>query len=148
LIFVIDPYVGAGPLRLGATVDEVRSRISEAPKTFMKSPLSQHPTDAFLGVGVHAYYRQSGTCEAFEFHKPAVVLFTTQLLGRPFGQLLSWFTSIDPDVQAKPSGLTSLKYGVGLFAPSAQKAPAEPTQGVIVFAKGYYEAAKASLGRK
>ncbi|MDP4145812.1 MAG: hypothetical protein Q8936_15205 [Bacillota bacterium] len=36
-------------------------------------------------------------------------------------------------------GFTSHKFGIGIYAPFAQDKPGEPVEGVIVFAKGYYD---------
>jgi hypothetical protein len=135
----IFPYSGVGPIRFGMTVEQVRAVVGFAPVSFMKSPLSEFPTDAFDELGVHVYYKSSGICEAVEMGKPAAPVIEGRLLiGHSFADMLRWFKSKDNTVVCDETGLKAFQSGIGLYAPFAEKNPDEPVEGVLVFARGYW----------
>lgn len=137
--FDIRPYEGVGPVKLGMTREEVRAAVGAPFEEFRKSAGDELPTDAFDTVGLHVYYKRPGVCEAVELASPAVPVLEEQfLLRQPYAQLRRWFESRDESVETDDSGLTSFRYGVGLYAPAAGSNPAGPAEGVIVFEKGYY----------
>lgn len=137
--FDIRPYEGAGPVRFGMTRAEVRAAVAAPSEEFRKSAGDELPTDAFDTAGLHVYYKRPGVCEAVELAAPAVPVLEEQfLLRQPYAALRRWFEAHDKTVETDESGLTSFRYGVGLYAPQADSNPAAPPEGVIVFEKGYY----------
>src|SRR5262245_30519712 len=63
--YEIVPNVGIGPVRLGASRDEVRAVMGSAPHRFMKTPQAEYPTEAWHGRAFHVYY--CGPLPAVEF---------------------------------------------------------------------------------
>ncbi len=135
--FIINPYVGAGKILLGMSSQEIQDILSFKPERFKKSEDDDCDTDAFEWC--HVYYKKPGVCEAIEFFEPAKVIFMGQnLIGRPFIDLKKLFGELDESIELDESGLTSYKYGIGIYAPSAKNKPSDPVEGAIVFEKGYY----------
>jgi hypothetical protein len=139
--FEITPYVGVGPITFGMTRAEVRRRLDAPVDSFMKAPTSLAPADAFDTLGIHVHYDADDRCEAVEFGRLLTIpTFRRQpLFGQSFAEIERWLRMIDPDVRSDLSGLTSLKFGFGLYAPSALHEPQSPVEGVIVFRRGYYD---------
>jgi len=142
--FEIVSYSGAGPIVFGMTREIVRQRIEAPAESFMKSPNSAAPADAFDSLGLHVHYDADERCEAIEFHgsMASPTFRNQQLLGQPFATIERWLRAIDPDLQTDSTGLTSLLFGLGLYAPSVTYDPHSPVEGVIVFRRGYYDNAR------
>src|SRR5919106_7025414 len=118
--FDITPYVGVGPITFGMTRAEVRRRLEAPVESFMKTPTSAAPADAFDTLGLHVHYDSDDRCEAVEFVRLlTIATFRGQpLLGQPFAEVKRWLQAIDSDVRSDSSGLTLLTFGFGLYAPS------------------------------
>jgi len=136
--YEIEPYASVGPLRFGMSREEAKRALGSEPRAFKKSPLSDTVTDAFNELSVHVYYNNNGGCCAVEMATPASPIFRgRELLGRPFAELRAMFEELDPELTEDGAGLTSLMFGVSLYAPFAKKEPEEPVEGVLVFEEGY-----------
>jgi hypothetical protein len=137
--FEIKPYTGAGPIAFGLSVDEVRKILREPVEESDKSSTAI-PADFFRSLGIFVYYKEPGICEAVEFGGPESPTFRGQhFLERPYREMEGWIKTLDPEVLLEAAGLTSHKFGIGLYAPSARKEPDRPIEGIIVFDKGYYD---------
>lgn len=131
---------GIGPIRLGMTREEVRRVLGVPYKSFMKTPFSRVPTDAFDEILVHVYYNLSDRCEAVEVFDPGTATFLgEELVGRPFELVLAWMRALDPDLEVDADGLRSRELGLGLYAPGNNEETGLPVEAVIVFVDGYYE---------
>jgi hypothetical protein len=137
----IAPHVGVGPITFGMTRAEVRRQVAAPATTFVKGPDNAVPTDAFDSLGIHVHYDSEDRCEAVEFGgSSAIPTFRDEpLLGQPVGRMERWLRAIDPEVRSDRSGLTSLTFGFGFYAPRAFDEPGSPVEGVIVFRRGYYD---------
>jgi hypothetical protein len=136
----IEPERGLAGIQFGMTPDEVRQVLGSTAQTFRKSPSDALETDYFDALGIQVFYKQPGICEAIELAAPAKPTFKGKdLLGKPFSELRDWFQLIDRDVAIDETGLTSHRFGVGLYAPFAATVPDEPIESVIVFEQGYYD---------
>jgi hypothetical protein len=136
--FEITSYVGAGCLTFGMTRGSIRKCFDNKFKEFKKTPNSETLTDAF-GL-CHVYYKKNDTCEAVEFFGDADVIFNDeQIIGRAYNEIKDWFDKIDELLDINDAGFTSLKYGIGVFAPFARKEPEEPVESVIIFEEGYFD---------
>lgn len=121
------------------TIEQVRNFVPEPPKSFLKGPDAEVPTDAFDDLGIHVHYKAPGNCEAVEFALAADPLFEGRhLIDRPFNDILTWFKSLDVSTEVDDTGLTAFNLGIGLYAPKLTENPNAPIEGVIVFEKGYY----------
>ena len=138
--FSIRPYEGVGPLRIGMSVEKVRATVGRGVVVDSKGSDTRVPTDIFVGLGIHAHYTNEGLSEAFEICEPSSPTFQgKELVGKPFGELREWFEQLDDQIESDGAGVTSYKYGVGLYAPFAEDEPDKPVEAVIVFAHGYYD---------
>ncbi|WP_346899689.1 hypothetical protein [uncultured Roseibium sp.] len=63
----------------------------------------------------------------------------TNLLGMSFADLIAMFKQVDPDIIVEYDGFTSLRFGIGGWAPSAETDPDEPLESIMVFVRGYFD---------
>lgn len=137
---VLTPYESLGPIRFGMSREEVRAVLAVAVHPFKKTPDATTLTDAFEAEGIYVSYDDQGDCEAVEVASPAEpVLDGETLLGQPFSQLRDRLKARGDELEVDASGLTDLTSGLGLYAPSAEKAPNDPIEAVIAFRRGYYD---------
>jgi len=89
---------------------------------------------------VMSIIKKTGVCEAIEFFGEAKVIINNEtILGKSYTEIKDMFEAIDDSIDFDATGLTSFKYGVGVYAPFAEDEPDEPVESVIVFEKGYYD---------
>jgi hypothetical protein len=135
----ISSYEGVGPIKLGMSQHEVRNAVGSEFKAFMKTPASEMPTDNFVGLGIHVYYKKTGTCKAIEMFAPANPTFRGyRLMELPFGQLRDYFANEDPSASVGEYGLRSTICGIDLYVPDLDESADAPVKAVIVFERGYY----------
>lgn len=140
MLMIIEPYKSFGAIKLGMTRTEVRNAVSAKVESFKKLPTDTSLTDVFGSQNIFVYYDETDVCEAIEVADPSVPSFQGQhFVGKPFSHVREWFEKNDPETKVDPAGLTSPKFGVGIYAPSALKNPIDPVEGVMVFGKEYYE---------
>jgi len=138
LKFIIEPYVGAGKILLGMTSKQIQNELVIKPEKFKKFEDDEFDTDDFKYC--HVYYKKPGVCEAIEFFGEAKVIINNEtILGKSYTEIKDMFEAIDDSIDFDATGLTSFKYGVGVYAPFAEDEPDEPVESVIVFEKGYYD---------
>lgn len=131
--FVIDPYVGAGNLRLGMTTQEVREIMGVEPEPLEKAAREQSTADLFEQQGIVVFYDEQGRSEAIEFNGPATPAYDGQsLLRLSQDSATAWLKKVDPDAQIDLPDLTSNKLGIALFVDDSQ------VVSVLVFKKGYF----------
>ena len=135
----IIPYEGIGPLRFGMSKSEVRAALGAPFREFKKTLEAPATSDAFHTMGVYVYYKPTGACEAVEVASPSqATLFGKQLVGEIFEVLQKWFRELDPEVEMDDAGMTSLRFGVGIYAPRLKEGSSVPVEGAIAFERGYY----------
>lgn len=54
--FEVQPKVGVGPVKLGVERSVAIQSMGAEPDSFKKTPMSQHPTDAFFESGFQIFY--------------------------------------------------------------------------------------------
>lgn len=141
MIYEIEPYVGIGPIRLGMTREEVHTTIVEEREPALHRG-REKPGDFFPALGLFVDYRAPGVCEFVEFvlSGPLSPTFQNQtFLGRSYRLARAWFETYDPDLETDEAGLISKRFGIALYAGSAEKEPDEPVEAVAVFEEGYYD---------
>jgi len=137
--YEILPHIGAGPIRFGMTMDEVRQAVGEPPRVFRKAKDSTCTTDSFSKC-IHVFYRTPGVCTAVEFYEPARPFLGDRLFaGRPYAEVAEWLMQQDPNPDVDGAGLISRQLGMSLYAPGHLEDPNEPIEAVLVFEDGYYE---------
>lgn len=135
----ITPYKGIGPVRFGMSRTDVRAALVVPLHEFKRTPKAAMPTDAFPTLGVYVYYKPPGVCAAVEVASPTEpLLLGKKLIGQPVGEILEWLSSLDQQVKMDETGLTSLRFGVGLYVPALKNGSAALVEAVIVFERGYY----------
>lgn len=134
----VEPYVGVGPARLGATRAELERALGGPSVPVDRGdPL---PTAVFAGFGVQAHFAADGRVEAIELTAPAAPeLVGLALLTTPYARVLAVLRDHDPGLAVDATGLTAPALGTGVYAPSAREHPHRPAEGVIVFVRGYYD---------
>lgn len=136
--FEIKTYMGVGNILLGMTSEQIQNIMGIIPTKFKKIQTSKMYTDAYEWF--HVYYNDKGKCEAIEIFEPSIPVFNGQyLINRPFIEVKNYFDTIDDSIETNDAGFTSLKYGIGIYAPYAEDEPDEPIEGVIIFEHGYYD---------
>ncbi len=137
--FEIKPLQGAGLLRFGMSVAEVRSQLGENWKSFKKTPNSAFPCDHFLDFQVFAYYKFPGVLEALEFYDSANPLLNgQQLINVAAGAVKKILENFDQALELDSDGIISHSLGVGIYAPGWDAELTETVESVIVFEDGYY----------
>ena len=136
----IVPYRSVGPIAFGMTVDEVRRTLGDPVTSFMRSPWSKHPCDAYDDTSMFVYYTKDGCVEAMEFASPSSLLLNRfELTTLNYGQLYDVLLQ-EGDVLEKDGEIKSIPLGIAAFSPDAAKEPnrCAVLESVIVFSKGYY----------
>jgi hypothetical protein len=137
--FEISPHIGVGPLRFGMTPAEVRGAL-DSPSELTDKSRSQTPTDYFSGLGLFAYYKDSGICRAIEFGGPATPTYRGRsILRQPYSEIEHWVRSIDPGFIRDIAGFKTHRFGFGVYAPASHHAPQLPIESVIVFDELYWQ---------
>ncbi|NJM55312.1 MAG: hypothetical protein HC841_04820, partial [Verrucomicrobiae bacterium] len=85
-------------------------------------------------------FDDAGSPKAFQFSAPYDPRYdNVSFIGVPYSKVLEWFKANDDNLKKDGAGCFSNKLGIGVYAGSAEKAPEEPVQAIIVFRRGYYE---------
>lgn len=137
MVFEIRPYIGAGTVLLGMTSEQIKCVMGVLPRKFKRFEDEEY-TDEYAGFFV--YYKANGKCEAIEFFEPSSILFKGHyIINRPYIEVKNFFKDIDSSIEMNDAGFTSVKYGIGVYAPYADDEPYEPVESVIIFEQGYYD---------
>ena len=64
-VYELEPHGGVGPVRLGASRDDVRAAAPDPPDPFQKDPSDPYEVDVFDPLGLHVHY--AGDRPAAEF---------------------------------------------------------------------------------
>jgi hypothetical protein len=110
----IIPFDSVGFVKFGASPDAVKASTSYSSKSFMKTPISEMPTDAFDEVGIHVYY-SSGKCDAVECFSPACPIFQgKRIIGEPYEEIKKWLESIDSHIVIDGSEIQARSFGISI----------------------------------
>ena len=132
--------IGVGPIRFGMSPDEVRVTLGAEFESFKRTPASDYLCDHFHELGCFVYYDGERLVEAVELAEPAKpTLDGINLLSASFKNVIENIKRIDPDVSAESDGFTSLRLGLGGWAPSAEDEPDDALKSIVVFSEGYYD---------
>ena len=138
--FEIFPKKGAGPIDFGMKVDRVRALIHTSPKSFKRTPLSEHPLDHFESEGIFVIYDSKGAVEALEFDDIADVTLngmSAQGLSPQDAKVL--VLNAGGSFQEKNDSVVSNDLGLSFWFPDKNEEPNAPAQSVITFRDGYYD---------
>lgn len=139
--YEIKPYQGVGLILFGMPRMEVRRLIGGRHKTISKGSKFGNLSDSFVDVSAFVYYDGRDLCRAVEFWHPMgnPVFLQVHLLESRLSDVLELFQKNDPEVNLNCDGLTSFKFGIGIWHESGFEEPEEKPQSVIAFRRGYYE---------
>jgi hypothetical protein len=136
----IRTHIGLGPVTFGMTRDEVAHAMGALPRRFKKTVACTTLTDAFDPLGVQVFYDADDRVEALEVFAPSRPSFgDLDLFSTSYKDLIDLARAQDPDLQEDELGFTSNALGFGVYAEHKDTDPERPSEGVIVFRKGYYE---------
>jgi hypothetical protein len=137
----IDPYIGVGILRFGMPRAQVRACIGEPFEEFKRNEFAVNFCDFFPDEVLWAHYTDEGNLNAIECGDPASpVLFGQPIIGFPTNQIASFLAQHDDSVNLEADALTSMKLGVSIYSPDWKNDPESRTEGLIAFARGYFDA--------
>src|SRR5579859_3279567 len=134
--YVIDPYVGVGPIQFGMTRTEVRNAVGAVAQPFRKSRFDRLDADFFSTLGMFVYYRDPDVCDSVEFGGIVIPTFEGKpLLRRTFRAVHEFLRARDPALQVHDTGLTSLRFGIGIYVSALKEDEDwdEMAEGVIAF---------------
>ena len=136
----IIPYVGVGDLEFGMATIAIRNLVAEPFTSFLKTPLSKHPTDNFRTLGLHVYYDINGCCEAFEIGTPGTPSYhDKEIIGQQFSEIKNWFGLLDSNFIVDTDGITFPKLGMAIYIPSLAKIENPSAEGVLIYRKNYFD---------
>lgn len=123
--------VGAGPLRFGMSIHEVRDAMNCPVRPFLKALDDTMHTDAFPSALVHVSYEPPGVCEAIEFGPTSMpTLHGKRLVGISTAEVQRMLRELDPPTsRRKPEdgvGFTSHTLGVAIYSPFHLEFPMIP----------------------
>lgn len=137
---IIETHVGLGVVRFGMSREEVAAALGSEPRRFKKTVACTTLTDAFDPIGLQVFYDIDDRAEALEVFAPSRPCFgDLDLFSTPYSTLVDILRVLDPDLQEDELGFTSNALGFGVYAEHKDSDPERPSEGVIVFRKGYYE---------
>jgi hypothetical protein len=138
--FEVVLHHGVGPITFGMGPNFAREAMRVPFTSFNRTSQSAYPCDYFESAGCFVYYDANGTVEAVELANPArVILEGRNLLDESFGKLADFVLARDTDASLETDGITSVKLGLGAYAPLASEDPGSPSESVIIFRRGYYD---------
>lgn len=140
-MFEITPYVGASLIKFGMKREEVRKVFSEyEPRAFWRNYYSESATDGYDEIGINIYYDSADKTIALEFYEPAQVAFNgIEIFNISASEAYKLMASLDKDIAIDGDGLTSFKFGIGVYEPNYEEEPFLPVEAIIIFIEGYYD---------
>lgn len=140
MVFEIDPFVGAGPIKLGMTPVQARNCLGGDFTSFKRTPAADYPCDHFRDFGVFINYREPYVVAAIEFGSPAEPIFEGKnLLKISYKELAAIISINDKNCEFDVDTIISNSLGIGVYCPDANENPESPVESIIVFEKGYYD---------
>lgn len=137
---VIHPYKGIGPIEFGMSRQQVRAALGVPVESFMRTEDDVAETDEFSNLGIFVEYDSEDLCVAVEVTDPGEPEFQGRnLLRLPYNEVKGWFESYEGEIDVDDSGLTSLRFGIGVYAPQSEDDPSLLAEAVIVFKERYYD---------
>jgi hypothetical protein len=130
--WIIQPFESLGPLNFGASRGEVREVLDEPPREFAKGAATIL-SEAYNGAGLHAHYDDAGQLELIEAFDPCRPVYASvPLLARDVASVLGSLSALGLVPRADgEGGFWFDDQGFALYA------PAEASEGVSVFRRGY-----------
>ena len=90
--FEIEPKIGVGPVKFRMDRTSAIASMGLEPDSFMKTPMSQHPTDAFYEAGFQIFYEgEAPKVESIELSRGCgfeATLFGENVLDLPVSEAL------------------------------------------------------------
>jgi hypothetical protein len=130
--WVLQPFEGLGPIRLGASRSDVGEALGKESCEFAKGD-SPDVAEAYDGAGVHVHYDRQGRVEFIEAFDPCRPVYAgVQLLAADAASVVA--SMRDLGLTAREDGQGGVwfdDHGFALYA------PAEASEGVSVFGRGY-----------
>ena len=92
-VYEVEPREGVGPVRLGASRDDVRAAVSDPPESFQKGAHELYEVDAFDRLGLHVHYGGDSPAvefiEAFPVNGVRFALGGVDLFGSPAAEVVA-----------------------------------------------------------
>lgn len=116
--FDLIPFTSLNEIHARQDRASVRNILNSDYEEFVKSPLSEAPTDDMLDMDIHVFYDRRLLCKGVEVFAPNnVVVFDLNLLGSPFSELKEQIENQGYNVELTDCGFDCEDLGVSLFCP-------------------------------
>lgn len=122
------PLTSVGPIKLGATRDDVRMAAGPEFEEFRKTPSSGNTTDDYGSF--HVYYDEDDVCVAVEVFPEIEVTVDGEVV---FPTSLDRAIAAIPSLERDDDGLISTEQSIGIYAPSGKM------ESILFGVRGYYE---------
>lgn len=132
----ITPYKSVGNLFFIDNRNQIRAKLNEDFKIGKKGDAEY---DYFTTSGLFVFYDDIGKIDAFEFFEANPMFQNVDLLNITWKQLLSFFQTIDPNVEIDYNGFMSYEYGIGGNTNDDPDLDDAMPEAVIIFRKGLYD---------
>lgn len=141
IIFEVDPYTRIGEIYFSMHMDKVRKIYSSfehyAGKNIFGNIIPDR--DYFSEIGVTVEYDRSGKVSFVEIDSRCkVYLKGFSLFDHSFESIFQWLGSVDKAIVQQEDGLTSLEFGISIYAPDHFECATAPPKLVSAFEKNYY----------
>jgi hypothetical protein len=142
VIFDIESFVSAGPIRFGMTQLDVRRLNLGTIRSFRRTPSQLVPSDQFLELGVVVSYKPPGIVETIEFSPPSRPVYCgIDLFGLTVDSLNALLAAKDKSLDVDSDGFIAHATGIGAYVLGADEEEDSPAElvSIIAFEKGYYD---------
>jgi hypothetical protein len=140
--YEIIAYESVGPLKLGASRDEITSIIGPTDDT---QSVDNTLIDSYFEEGLTIHYDAAAQyCKAIAMMSPAYPTYQGQaLMNQPWMDIVGWFTKIDSNVELIDIGLIGYDTGIDIcrgYVSTANGYEVAVVNVVGIFRPGYWEA--------
>lgn len=132
-------YQSVGPLKFGLNRKEIRKNFEDQPEVKVVTN-AKPPLDVYPDKGLYVVYDKYGISGAIEIKKPGKAIFHNQdLLAIPYDEALSWFHSMDNDIEETEEQFVSWKYGILFYAPGKNADPNILPDTITIFREDFFD---------
>lgn len=144
---IVVPFESVGNLFFSDKREVIREKRFEKFSSGVKgddSDVHKDYYDYFEESELFVYYDGDDIVNAFEFYQPIPVFNNLNLLKASYGDLVTIFLELDPNLSSNYNDFTSFKYGIGANTNDDPEDENAVPEAVIVFRKGYYDSLEPS----
>ena len=135
---LISSYRGIGPLKFDMEKKDARGVLGD---DFITESMIAEPgktRDLYTSKGLHIQYNKSEKIEFIDILRNAEPVFLNKrLFYESFEDILTFFKSIDQEIEIDDDGILSIKYGIGIYSPQSGN-DKRIIETIYIFKQDYY----------